>query len=198
MALPVENSVAIEDSDPEIDPRFNVKLRADHLQEMVARRKKEEEEQAEERRAGRPLGKLTQSLKDKLRACNVAQLKAAKKLCDDYIEDHRKPPPRDKCGQPFTVKVLKSVTVKNYRYQLEFQRTTRRAKQVYLYLKVCKYWRDGAIVHPRTIAQDKYLRQKLPKKVWAAFKDHLKSPETEALLQRLLENERSVHANSQA
>jgi hypothetical protein len=191
MALSVENLDAADDSGSEIDPKYHVKLRADRLNEIIARRDKEQQERTEKRRAGRPLGELTPSLIEKLRACNVAQLKTAKKLCDDYIQDHRKPPSRYMCGKPFTTKVLQSVTVKNCRYQLEF----RRAKQVYVYLKVCVYWRDGSIIHLRTIKQDKYLRRALPKKVWGIFKGHFDNPQTELVRQKLIEEVRSSHAN---
>jgi hypothetical protein len=193
MTLPVEKSVVADDSDSEIDQEYNVKLDGGRLREIIARRTREEEDQAKKRRAGRPRGELTDSLIEKLRACNVAQLKTVKQRCNKYIQDHRKPPSRHDCRKPFAVKVLQAVTVKNVRYQLEFQRTSLRGKKVYLYIRVCAYWRDGRIIKLKTIKQDKYFRRSLPKKVWIAFRDYFNNAEIENLRQALLEQIRSTH-----
>ena len=75
----------------------------------------------------------------------------------------------------YIVKILESVTVKNCRYQLEFRRSTRQAKQIYVdHPRVWVYWRDGSIIRPRYIKKDKYLRQNLPRKIWGAFKVQLR------------------------
>jgi hypothetical protein len=188
----MENPNAAADSSSDTYPDYNVKLDAERLHEIIERRDKEREAAAEERRAGRPLGKLASGLVKNLRSCNVLQLKRAKKLCDRYIKDHRKPPDAYDCGKPYILKVLESVTVKNCRYQLEFRRTTQQAKQVYVgHPVVWVYWRDGSIIRRRYIKKDKYLRQNLPRKVWGTFKGHFDNPKTEMLRQKLIEQVRS-------
>jgi hypothetical protein len=183
----------VEKSDPTPNSELsgnepdNFNLTSTRAQELLERMKQQREDAVQERRDGRPLGKLTQSLVEKLRSCNQVQLLRAKKLCDRYIEDHRKPPPLNQCGKSYTVHVLESVAVKNQRFQLEFRRTTRRAKRVYVngpYVVV--YWRDGSIIQSKYIKKDKNLRQTLPRKVWKAIRYRLDTPETEALRQKLI------------
>jgi hypothetical protein len=171
----MENANAPPGSNPAEHLSYNHKLKADRLLEIIERRKKESEEAIQRRRADRPLGKLTPDLVHRLRSCNVAQLKRVKKLCDHYIKDHRKPPAADECRKAFIIEVLESVTVKNCRYELEFPRTTLRAKQIYISRpRVWVYWRDGRIIQTRNISKGKY--RSLPRKVWSAFKGYLDIP----------------------
>ncbi len=183
----MEKSDISPNSELSADESDSFDFTSTRAQELLERMKQQREDAAQERRDGRPLGKLTQSLVEKLRSCNQVQLLRAKKLCDRYIEDHRKPPPLNQCGKSYTVQVLESVAVKNRRFQLEFRRTTRRAKRVYVngpYVVV--YWRDGSIIQSKYIKKDKNLRQNLPRKVWQAIRYRLESPETEALRQKLI------------
>jgi hypothetical protein len=174
-------------------PFESVSLISARSKELQVRWQQEREEQAAERRAGRLVGKLSHGLREKLRSCNPGQLKRVKKLCDRFIEDHRKPPPQNLCGKAYTVRVLESVTVGNRRFQLEFRRTTRRAKRVYVNGPyIVEYLRDGSFIKWRYIKKDRDLRVNLPKKVWLAFRGHLDNPETEALRQKLIVQEQAL------
>jgi hypothetical protein len=116
-------------------------------EEYLRRQKQLEAQQTQERRIGREKGQLSQSLREKLRACNVLQLRKVKKLCDSYIQDQKLPPDPSECRKPFTVDVLGDVSIRNKRYQLELRRTTHRGKKVYLQGPyVLSYWRDGRII----------------------------------------------------
>jgi len=161
----------------------------DRAQALSARFEEERLEAQRKRRAGRPKGELTQSLKDTLRNCNILQLYNVKKLCDRHIKRQRKPPSERDCShERYTVLVLGSVTVKTSRFRLEFRRTSFRAEKVYVngpYIR--RYWWDGSIVKSKHMMKSENLRRNLPKKVWCAFRGLLDRPENEEQRQTLIE-----------
>jgi hypothetical protein len=127
--------------------------------DRLAEHEKQREQDKLERQQGRLQGRPTKSLVEKLRACNIDQLKYAKKLCDRYMLDQRKPPARSDCGDRYTVKVIDAICVKNQHYQLEFRRSTRSAKKIYVngpYIRA--YHRDGAIIKITTFNKKLMLR----------------------------------------
>jgi hypothetical protein len=164
-------------------------LARDRAQTLRARFEEERQEEQRKRRAGRPKGELTQSLKDKLGNCNILQLHNVKQLCDRHIKRQRKPPSEHDCSRErYSVLVLGSVTVKTMRFRLEFRRTSFRAEKVYVngpYIR--RYWWDGSIVKSKHIKKGKNLRGGLPKKVWAAFRGLLGRPENEEIRRTLIE-----------
>lgn len=148
----------------------------------------EREEAQKERRAGRLKGELTRGLIENLRNCNVLQLQNAKKRCDREIERQSNPPNDYDCGKRYTMRVLRSVTVKTARFRLEFRRTSLRLNKVYVNGPyIFRYWWDGSIVKSEYIPKDKRLRASLPKKVWLEFKGLLDRPENEEIRNRLIE-----------
>jgi hypothetical protein len=112
----------------------------------LARIKREADKRATDRREGRKLGLLSQSLEEKLRSCNPLQLRRVKKMCDEYLKDHRSPPEEFDCRKRFTNRVVAVVKLKNKRFQLEFRdcgkHCTKCPHGPYLY----SYWRDGSII----------------------------------------------------
>jgi len=153
---------------------------------MQAQIEHERDEATLKRRAGRSKGELHPSLIEKLANCNLLQLQNAKKLCDRYIKRQRNPPTEQACGDGYTVHVLRSVTLKNARFRLEFRRTSLRAEKVYVngpYPR--RYWWDGSIVKSQHVRKGKSLRRNLPKKVWLAFRDFLDRPENEQIRRNL-------------
>lgn len=181
-------SATSPDLPPKIDHDDSLTLTQERAREMLARFDQEREEAKRERQAGRPQGKLTADFVRKLRNCNVLQLKRVKQVCDRFIKDHRRPPADSECGKRYTLKVLESVTVNHERFRLEFQRSSKRAKRVYVNGPyVVRYWRDGSIIQSKYIKKGKELRRNLPKKVWLAVRGHLTSPNTELLRQKLIE-----------
>ena len=149
---------------------------------------KEREEAQRKRRAGRPKGDLTESLVEKVRNCNVLQIQSVKKLCDREIERQSKPPSDYDCGKRYTLRVLRSVTVKTARFRLEFRRTSLRPKKVYVNGPfIWRYWWDGSIVKAKYIRKGKKLRSSLPIKVWLEFRWLLDRPENEEIRKRLVE-----------
>jgi hypothetical protein len=156
--------------------------------DWLGRKKIQDDLAKRDRQADRLQGHLTASLMEKLRACTIDQLREAKKLCDRYITDQRKPPPPQDCGERYTVTVLSSVCVKNKRYQLEFQRSTKAAKKIYAngpYIR--GYYRDGKIIRvDRFRSKDKELYKKLPRKVWSAFKERMSDPALESQRQAII------------
>jgi hypothetical protein len=127
---------------------------------------------AERRRAGRQFGEIGKNLSDSLRACNVAQLKKVKKLCDRFIEKHRHPPEEFECLENYIVKVLASVCIKNKRYQFEMRRGSFRRKTTYLngpYLYA--YWRDGRLIRKQYLKNGKGLV--IPRRVKTVIKPFL-------------------------
>jgi hypothetical protein len=157
-------------------------------QARLALYEQERAEAQKKRRAGRPKGELTHSLIEKLRDCNVLQLKNVKKRCDREIERQSHAPRDYDCSQRYTVRVLNSVTVKKVRFRLEFRRTSLRSKKVYVngpYVR--RYWWDGSIVKSEHVKSGKSLRTAVPKKVWDAFKDLVESPKNDEIRARLIE-----------
>jgi hypothetical protein len=157
-------------------------------QARLAQHEQERAEAQKKRRAGRPKGELTHSLIEKLRNCNVLQLQNVKKRCDREIERQSHAPSDYDCGQPYTVRVLNSVTVKKVRFRLEFRRTSLRSKKVYVngpYVR--RYWWDGSIVKSKHVKSGKSLRTAVPRKVWDAFKDLVESPKNDEIRGRLIE-----------
>jgi vacuolar-type H+-ATPase subunit H len=139
------------------------------IEEHLAQMEQERKARVAERREERKKGMVGASLREKLRACTPQQLRNAKKLCDQYIADHRKPPSKYECGKPYTVKVLVSVTIKNQRFWYEIRRSARTNPPIRLngpYLHA--YHRDGNII------KDKYIKdsdvKKAPRKVQSAIK----------------------------
>lgn len=154
----------------------------------MTRLERDRQEADRKRRAGRPKGELTQSLKDKLQNCNVAQLQRVKKACDWHIKRQRNPPNEHDCPAKYTRLVLTSVTVKAWRYRLEFRRTSLRAKRVYVNGPyILRYWWDGSIVKSKYFRKGKNLRQELPRKVWLTFRNLLDRPENADICRELTE-----------
>jgi hypothetical protein len=176
----VEESATSPNLVPKIDHDDSLVFNQQRAQELLARFDQEREEAKRERQAGRPQGKLTAHFIGKLWNCNVLQLKRVKQICDRFIKDHRRPPADSECGKRYTLQVLESVTVNHERFRLEFQRSSKRAKQIYVNGPyVLRYWQDGSIIRTKYIKKDKELRRNLPKKVWLAVRGHLVDPDTE-------------------
>ena len=140
-----------------------------NIDELMAQIEQERKARVAERREERKKGIVGATLREKLRACTPQQLRNAKKLCDQYIADHRKPPSKYECGKPYTAKVLVSVTIKNERFQYEIRRSAHTKPPVRLngpYLHA--YHRDGEII------KDKYYKEgdvkKAPRKVQSAIR----------------------------
>jgi hypothetical protein len=185
----VEKSQAPSNPSPGFQSENEVTFdRAQAWQDMMARIERDRQEAERKRRAGRPKGELTQSLKDKLRNCNVAQLERVKKVCDWHIKRQSSPPTDYDCAAKYTRLVLSSVTVKAWRYRLEFRRTTLRANRVYVNGPyIFRYWWDGSIVKSEYFKKGKNLRRELPKKVWLTFRDLLDRPENADICRELTE-----------
>jgi hypothetical protein len=146
-----------------------------------------EAKRKEEQRAGRKDGLLGKSLRDSLRACNVAQLGRVKTVCNRFIEDHRRPPDESECGAVYIMKVLASVCVKNRRYQLEIRRGSLRRKTVYLngpYLYA--YWRDGRLIRKQYLKKGR--DASIPRKVKEAIKPFESVAVIEAELQAIVKS----------
>lgn len=161
-------------------------LTQERAQALLHRYEEEREEAKRKRQAGRPKGELTDSLVEKLRHCNILQLRNVKKRCDRLITRQRKPPSDRDCGARYTMQVLASVEVKNERYRLEFDRSSYRDPKVYAkgpYVR--RYWRDGDYVKVKYIKRGKDLRKNLPKKVWNEFRHLLSDPKNEEIRQQL-------------
>jgi hypothetical protein len=159
-----------------------VTLTGERARSMLDRFEQDREEAKKRRRAGRPKGELTNGLVGNLRNCNILQLRNAKKLCDRLIAQQRKPPLDQDCGIGYTIQVLASITVKNERYRLEFDRSS--LKELKVYAKgpyIWRYWWDGAFVKGKYVKKDKHLRTNLPKKIWTEFRHLLESPENERI-----------------
>lgn len=176
------DGIEIPDNLPSEEVGFKTQAR-----DWLARKKVQDDQAKRDRQAERLQGHLTSSLIEKLRACTIDQLREAKKLCDRYSTDQRRPPLPLECGERYTVKVLSSICVKNKRYQLEFRRSSKTAKKVYAngpYIR--GYYRDGRIIKiDRFKSKDKELYKKLPRKVWSAFKKKMSDPALESQRQAL-------------
>lgn len=139
-----------------------------HLRSELERIRRESERKTTARREGRKQGELSDSLKEKLRACNALQLRRVKKLCDRYLRDHRLPPEPYECGKHYTRSVLNSIAIKNKRYQLELRDCGKQCGGCphgpYLY----SYYRDGSII--RQLSYGKRSRETVPRKVQAMMR----------------------------
>lgn len=163
-------------------------LTGERAKALLDRYEVEREEARRKRRAGRPKGELTDSLVEKLRNCNILQLRNVKKRCDRLIARQRKAPLDRDCGARYTMRVLASIEVKHERYRLEFDRSSLRDPKVYAkgpYVR--RYWWDGDYVKAKYIKRDKQLRKNLPKKVWQEFRHLLDDPNNEVIRQQLSE-----------
>jgi len=69
-----------------------------HARAEPERIRRESERKSKARRAGRKKGELSDSLEEKLRACNPLQLKTVKRLCDVFLADHRHRPIQENVG----------------------------------------------------------------------------------------------------
>lgn len=159
----------------------------EHARERLKQFEADRKTAADERKAGRLLGKLSDSLCEKLEACNPLQLREVVKLARKYQKLHREPPSLYKCGMKYTVEIIRYVDVRNKRFTLEFRRTTKQAERVYIggpY--VAAYWRDGTITKQKYFG-NKNLRQRLPRKVWNGFRELLVSAEISERRQKLNE-----------
>ena len=182
----MENSPASSDSLASTPTRPQLTLQQ-RSQATLARYEEERKQAEQKRRAGREKGEPNESLREKLKNCNIPQLRNVKKLCDRHIKRQQLPPSEFECRERYTLHVLSSVAVKNLRFQLEFRRTSLRSERVYVNGPYPRcYWWDGSIVKSKHIKKDKTLRLKLPKKVWLVFRDLLDRPENEQIRQHLL------------
>jgi hypothetical protein len=185
MENPETSSKSHFDSEPEDE---EVVFTGDRSRALLQRFEREREEARKRRQAGRPKGELSNSLIEKLRSCNVPQLRNVKKLCDRHIARHLKPPSDHECGARYTIRVLASIPVKNECYRLEFDRSSLKDLKVYAkgpYVRC--YWWDGDYVKARYVKKDKSLRSNLPKKVWMEFRSLIDRPENETLREQLTE-----------
>ncbi len=152
---------------------FSVSPGKEALRKHLERMREEEKRLDQERKEGRKLGKLTNSLREKLCSCNPLQLRRVKKLCDEYLADHRAPPAKHEC-QRRTAKALSSWCMKNKRYQLELRRCGRKKCQScphgpYLYV----YHRDGSIIKEEYVKESNY--HHLPRRIRKEVKAYLSS-----------------------
>jgi len=134
----------------------------------LERSKREVDRKREARREGRKRGKLSSSLEEKLRACNPLQLRRVKRLCDAYLEDHRRPPEEFECRKVYTRCVLETIGLKNKRYQLELRDCGRHCRTCphgpYLY----SYFRDGGIIKLKYHGRGPF--REVPRKVLAIIR----------------------------
>lgn len=145
------------------------------------------EAERQKRKAGRPEGKLSDGLREKLENCNVAQLEKVRILCKRLVARQRNPPLEYDCPNQFAVKVIASFGYRNKLYRAELKRTTKRAEKVYVNGPyVYAYRWDGAYVRPEYFGS-KNLSKKLPRKVWAALKNGVSGPDIEKLKLQLSE-----------
>ena len=180
---------ASESSAPSRQP---LKLRShpdyqQHARERLKQHEAERNAAAAERKAGRLVGKLSDSLYEKLKNCNPLQLREVKRLARKFEGLHRKPPSLSECRMKYTVEVVHHVDVRNRRFTLEFRRSSKRASRVYVNGPyVVAHWRDGAITKHQYF-KNKDLRKRIPRKVWDGFRELLASPKTEEHRKKLNE-----------
>jgi len=156
--------------------------------EFSARHQREVEAARQERRAGRPKGKLSPTLQQQLRKCNIAQLETVKRTSQRLIARQRMPPLDQDCPTRFAVSVVASIGYKNRLFRAELKRTTKRAEKVYVNGPyVYAYRWDGTYVRPEYFGS-KSLSKKLPRKVWTALKEQITGPQIERLKSELSEN----------
>lgn len=146
----------------------------------------------ERNRNRRLLGKPTPSLRAQLRACNIPQLKTVKKLCDQYIRDHKSAPDEILCGKPFTEAVLFSIPLKNKRFQFEIRNRPAK-KSGFIYLNgpyLYAYHRDGKYIHETYFKKKEW--NKLPRKIRIAMKPFL----TQSAIAPYIEKIKTKHAEA--
>src|ERR1700678_685917 len=90
-----------------------ISLDHERIREVLARHERDMEAERQERRAGRPEGKLSASLQERLKSCNIAQLETIKRISKRLITRQRKPPLDRDCPTRFAVKVVASFGYKN-------------------------------------------------------------------------------------
>jgi hypothetical protein len=162
-----------------------------HARERLKQHEAERNASAAERKAGRLVGKLSDSLYEKLKNCNPLQLQEVMRLARKFEALHRKPPSLSDCRVKYTVEVVHYVDVRNRRFTLEFRRTSKRADRVYVNGPyVVAHWRDGAITKHQYF-KSKDIRKRIPRKVWDGFREVLASPKTEEQRKRLNEHWRN-------
>jgi hypothetical protein len=105
---------------------------SERVRETLARYEQDVETAKRERRAGRPDGKLSAGLQERLMSCNIAQLETVKRKAKQLIVRQRKPPLDRDCPTRFAVKVVASFGYKNQLFRAELKRTTKRAEKVYV------------------------------------------------------------------
>ena len=185
MEIPAVPSDSLSDSERY---HYEPTLTQERAKAMLHRYEEEREEARRKRRTGRPKGELTDSLVEKLRNCNILQLRNVKKRCDRLIARQRRPPVDRDCGARYTMRVLASIPVKNERFRLEYDRSSLKDPKVYAkgpYVR--RYWWDGDYVKVKYVKRDKQLRKNLPKKVWNEFRQLLNDPNIETIRKQLTE-----------
>lgn len=144
--------------------------------------------QKEQSRADRKAGRLTRGVINGLRACTIAQLLRAKKLCDKFIWDQKHPPSDQDCNEdrPFILKVLLSIPYRNQRFRFEITRSTKKAEKVYVNGPYWyRYGRDGKVVFRRAVGK-KNVRE-LPRKIKSKLKEYSSTHDTSRILQETRE-----------
>jgi hypothetical protein len=167
---------------------LDISFNSERAREILARHERDMEAAKQERRAGRPEGKLSVGLQDRLKTCNIAQLETVRRISKRLIARQRKPPLSQDCQTRFAVNVVASFGYKNRLFRAELKRTTKRAEKVYVNGPyVYAYRWDGAYVRPEYFGA-KGLSKKLPRKVWSALKGQITGPEIEKLKSELSES----------
>ena len=164
----------------------NVTFNRDQVRSRLEQLRLEDEERTRQRRENRPKGTISDSLHERLRACNIPQLRTVKKCCDSLIENHKKPPEVQECKPKHVIQVLLSVTVRNKRFMLEFRRNSFRAERLYVNGPyVCAYWLDGHFIKKQNYSKIK--EKYLPRKVRVAFNAYKANTDVEKQRQLLQE-----------
>jgi hypothetical protein len=185
MNTSVPFSPAKENADKEKNTTDRWLRPADRATEWLERHERERQTEREKLRAGRPDGLLADSLCDRLKSQNIAQLEKIKRLCNSLIARQRKPPSQWDCHNRFAAKVIASFGFKDRLYRVELKRTTKRAAKVYINGPyVYAYHWDGAYVRPEYFGS-KNLSKKLPRRAWKALKDQMAGPEIKKLKSEL-------------
>ena len=156
------------------------------LAAMKARVEADAARREQERRADRKAGRLSERVRNALRACTVPQLLKAKKLCDKFISDQRHAPSDADCDEDhgFIVQVLLSVPCRNQSYRYEITRSSKKAQ------KVCvngpywfRYWRDGKVVFRKQVKK-KDDPPLLPRNVKTQLREYLASHDPTEVLEQ--------------
>jgi hypothetical protein len=154
---------------PEPPESSDAEWRTVGLQNALQRIRQNEEEQTKRRREGRKRGQLTRSPVERLRNCNPGQLRAALRICRQFLKDHRTAPDEYDCAQKYRRTVLLSVPAGKMRYQLEKRPCGKGCNQCphrpYLYAD----YRDGSIIKQKYFGKPPF--GKIPRKVRAAIRN---------------------------